>query len=278
MAETMKAFICGHPIKHSRSPIIHNHWLKKFGIDGHYERLDVAPEALPNFLSDLRQNGWIGGNATLPLKELVCETVPNIDEAAAIIGAANTLWFEGEKLCAGNTDAYGFAANLDDLMPQWKSAERAMVFGAGGASRAIIYALLAAGITHIDLVNRTIDRANNLAEKFGPKVHPMTWEDAASHIGKSDLLVNTTSLGMTGQPDFPDIFGNARTDAMASDIVYIPLETPFIKMAAARGLKTADGLGMLLHQAVPGFEKWFGQTPIVDAALKEILLADIAKD
>ena len=277
MADRLKAFVCGHPIKHSKSPAIHGYWLKKYGLDGTYERIDVAPEGLTDFLESMRQSGFAGGNATIPHKEAVFAFVPKKDDAALAIGAANTLWFEGDTLVAGNTDAYGFASNLDDQIPQWRDAKRAMVFGAGGASRAIIYALLDAGIAHIDVVNRTFERAANLAESFGSKIHPMTWDTAAGAVQKADLFVNSTSLGMEGQPDFPPILEQARINALAADIVYIPLETPFLKLAKKQGLRTSDGLGMLLHQAVPGFEKWFGIRPVVDDGLRRHVLTEINK-
>lgn len=277
MADIARAFVCGHPIKHSKSPAIHGYWLRKYGLDGSYERIDVKPEKLGVFLDRMKSSGFVGGNATIPHKEAVFGYVSHKDEAALAIGAANTLWFENDELVAGNTDAYGFSANLDDQIPQWRNAKRAMIFGAGGASRAIVYALLDAGIEHIDLVNRTLERAVGLAEDFGPKVKPMNWQTAASAIELADLLVNSTSLGMEGQPDFPSILGRAGPEALAADIVYIPLETPFLRMAKKRGLKTSDGLGMLLHQAVPGFEKWFGIKPDVDQELREYVLAEITK-
>ncbi len=277
MADFPKAFVCGHPIEHSRSPIIHNHWLKHFGLKGSYKRIDVKPEDLSSFLRGLKDAGYVGGNTTLPHKEAVFSFVQNTDDAAKAIGAVNTLWFEGNELMASNTDAYGFAANLDDQLLDWRQARRAMVFGAGGASRAILYALNKAGFEHIDLVNRTLPRAQSLAAAFGEHINPATWTEAEKLISQAELLVNTTSLGMEGQPDFPAIFDHADADAMASDIVYTPLETPFLKMAKQRGQKTSDGLGMLLHQAVPGFEKWFGVKPAVDADLRSLVLADINK-
>ncbi|MEM8540201.1 MAG: shikimate dehydrogenase [Pseudomonadota bacterium] len=278
MADKLKAFVCGHPIKHSKSPAIHNYWLNQYGLNGSYERIDITPENLATFLGELKSNGFAGGNATIPHKEAVFNYVTRKEAAAEAIGAANTLWFEGDSLVAGNTDAYGFAANLDDQIPQWRDANRAMVFGAGGASRAIIYALLEAGVEHVDLVNRTLKRAETLAEDFGPKVHAMNWETAAKAISHADLFVNSTSLGMEGQPEFPAILNQARDDALAADIVYIPLETPFLRLAKKQGLKTSDGLGMLLHQAVPGFEKWFGIRPVVDDGLRQHVLAKINED
>lgn len=276
MADTHKAFVTGFPIKHSRSPLIHGYWLKKHGIDGTYEAVEVHPDAFAAFLVDLQKSGYAGGNVTLPHKEAAFAAVERRDTAAQAIGAINTLWFEDGILCGGNTDAIGFAANLDEQIPQWRDAGHAMVFGAGGAARAILHALLEAGMT-VDLVNRTLERAQDLAHRFGDRVNPITWQDAASRLPHADLLVNSTSLGMSGQPDFPLDLASARSDALASDIVYIPLETPFLSRARQAGLKTSDGLGMLLHQAVPGFEHWFGIRPQVDAQLRDIILADIEK-
>lgn len=277
MAEEPRAFVCGHPINHSKSPAIHNFWLNKYGLSGSYESIDVTPQKLGDFLEGLKLAGFVGGNATIPHKEAVFSHAWRKDEAAEAIGAANTLWFEDDKLIAGNTDAYGFAANLDDQIPKWRNAERAMIFGAGGASRAIIYALLDAGIKQIDLVNRTLERAENLARIFGHRINAMNWETAAAAIQKADLCINSTSLGMEGQPDFPPILDQARPDALAADIVYIPSETPFLKLAKQQELVTSDGLGMLLHQAVPGFEKWFGVKPEVDSGLRQHILAEINK-
>lgn len=278
MADTKRAFICGYPIAHSRSPSIHGYWIEQYGLNASYERIQVEPDQLKTFLSSLKNGKFVGGNATIPHKEGVFAHISKKDEAATAIGAANTIWFENNDLVAGNTDAYGFTANLDDQIPNWRNAKRAMIFGAGGASRAIIYALIVAGYERIYLVNRTLERAQKLAKSFGSMVHPMTWDEAESTVDKAELIINSTSLGMEGQPSFPPILEHAHRDALVSDIVYVPLETPFLKLAKQQGLKTSDGLGMLLHQAVPGFEKWFGVKPVVDKGLRERILAEVSKD
>lgn len=284
MVNNLNAFVCGYPIKHSRSPLIHNYWLQKYGIAGSYRAVEIAPKDFLKFINNLPEHGFIGGNITIPHKEnahLACE---NLDIAAKSIGAVNTVWLENGKICGGNTDAYGFLANLDALVPDWDkrqigSEKTALVLGAGGAARAIIYALQQRGYQHIHLVNRTIARAQELADHFGKGIFVHGWENADNLVSKASLIVNTTSLGMAGHTEenesFPLSFAQASPDAIATDIVYVPLKTPFLKKAAAAGLKTADGLGMLLHQAVPGFEKWFGIRPEVCANLRQIILDDL---
>ena len=276
MADAPRAFVAGHPIGHSRSPLIHGEWLTRYGIDGVYSAIDVAPQDFPALLVDIRAGKWTGGNVTIPHKEAAFERVDNLDEAARAIGAVNTLWIENDKLIGGNTDAYGFAANLDQRLSGWRDGDNALVLGAGGASRAIIHALLEAGYERIAIVNRTVERAEQLAARFGEKLVADGWESAETLISSANLIVNTTSLGMTGQPPLELDLGAAPTGAMATDIVYVPLETPFLKSAAAAGLKTCDGLGMLLHQAAPGFARWFGRFPEVDEDLRQIVLSDLA--
>ena len=271
-----KAFICGHPISHSRSPIIHNYWLKQLGIAGNYTAIDVAPETFPQFISGLNEAGLVGGNVTIPHKEAACALVEKRDAAAELIGAVNTLWLEEGVVHGGNTDAHGFAANLDDLVPGWSSSERAVVLGAGGASRAVVFALQQRGIKSIRLVNRTLERAQELARRFGARVSAHELVALPELITEADLLINTTSLGMHGSGTPADVTRLPNT-AIVADIVYVPLQTPLLAAAAARNLRTVDGLGMLLHQAVPGFERWFGKRPQVTSVLREILVADVEK-
>lgn len=275
MADAPRAFVVGHPIGHSRSPLIHGEWLTRYGIDGVYSAIDVAPQDFPALLVDIRSGKWNGGNVTIPHKEAAFERAERRDDAAEAIGAVNTLWVEDGKLIGGNTDAYGFAANLDQRLSGWRDGESALVLGAGGASRAIIHALLEAGYKRIDIANRTVARAEQLAERFGDKVAAHGWSDAEALISGADLIVNTTSLGMEGQPPLELDLGSAPSGAMATDIVYVPLETPFLASAAAAGLNTCDGLGMLLHQAAPGFARWFGRFPEVDEDLRQIVLSDL---
>jgi shikimate dehydrogenase len=270
-----KAFVVGHPIAHSRSPLLHNHWLREFALPGSYERMDIAPSEFSSFLSGLEDNGFVGGNVTIPHKEAAFAAVGRRDAAAEAIGAVNTLWLENGLLCGGNTDAYGFAAHLDETVPGWDGARRAVVLGAGGAARAILFALLDRKIPGVTLVNRTRDRAQELAVRFGKPVTAAGWEDLPAHLEGADLLVNTTALGMAGKPPLEIDLAPLAANAVVSDIVYVPLKTPLLAAAARRGLRTADGLGMLLHQAVPGFERWFGRRPTVSAALRQEIERDI---
>ena len=275
-----KAFVTGFPIKHSRSPLIHSFWLNEFGIDGSYEAIEVAPENFGEFAASLAENGFAGGNVTIPHKEVAFESVESRDSAAEAIGAVNTLWFENGKLCGGNTDAYGFAANLDALATGWDNADTALVLGAGGAGRAIVHALQTRGFSRILIVNRTLSRAQELASHFGAGVSAYGWDAAQALVKDAGLIVNTTSLGMSGHgevEEFPLDLSQAQKSAVATDIVYVPLKTPFLTKAESVGLKTVDGLGMLLHQAVPGFERWFGKRPQVTEALREHILDDMKK-
>lgn len=275
-----KAFVTGFPIKHSRSPLIHGFWLKELGLEGSYEAIEVAPENFVEFATSLEQSGFVGGNVTIPHKEVAFATVGSRDEAAEAIGAVNTLWLENGKLCGGNTDAYGFAANLDALAPDWDNADTALVLGAGGAGRAIVHALQKRGFSRISIVNRTLSRAEELASHFGKGVSAHGWDVAQRVVKEAGLIVNTTSLGMSGHgeaEEFPLDLSEAQKSAVATDIVYIPLKTPFLAKAEAAGLKTVDGLGMLLHQAVPGFERWFGKRPQVTEALRNYILDDMKK-
>ncbi|AZO04225.1 MULTISPECIES: shikimate dehydrogenase [unclassified Mesorhizobium] len=272
MAEK-KAFVTGHPIAHSRSPKIHGYWLNKYGIDGSYQAIDVAPADFTDFLKSLGENGYRGGNVTIPHKEAAFAGVARRDHAADEIGAVNTLWFEDGVLWGGNTDGYGFAANLDDHAPGWADNGPAVVLGAGGASRAVIHALKERGIKDIRIVNRTLARAEELSRHFGPGVsaHGAVGELLADAC----LLINTTALGMHGNETLVADPAGLPDHAIVTDIVYVPLETPLLAAARARRLKTIDGLGMLLHQAVPGFERWFGRKPEVTSELRSMIVADI---
>lgn len=273
-----KAAVIGWPIKHSRSPMIHGHWLKTLGINGSYEKIAVSPEELPAFISNLKTAGFAGINITIPHKEAVLKLANRATEEATAIGAANTLWFEGADLVAGNTDGYGFLTHLKTAAPDWRSEKPALILGAGGAARAILYALLGAGVPQIHLTNRTRPRAEALAADFGPRIIVRDWESRAHNLEEVYLTVNTSSLGMAGNPPLEFDLATLPKGAVCYDIVYTPLETEFLKAARARGLTGVDGLGMLLHQAVPGFEKWFGQRPAVTAELTSHIIADLEKD
>lgn len=271
-----RAFVCGHPIRHSRSPKIHGYWLAAHGIDGAYEAVDVVPEGFTAFLEGLSKAGFEGGNITIPHKEAAFRQVQKRDEAAEAIGAVNTLWMEDGILCGGNTDAYGFAANLDEYAPDWANSAVAVVLGAGGASRAIIHALKKNGIGDIRIVNRTVSRAVELADHFGHGVSAHPLPAAGELLSDCGLLVNTTSLGMKGGDEtIPLELSFLPGDAVVTDIVYVPPETPLLAAARGLGLKAVDGLGMLLHQAVPGFERWFGVRPQVSRELRDMIVADL---
>jgi shikimate dehydrogenase len=272
-----KAFVIGDPISHSRSPLIHRHWLETHGIKGSYDPVHVRAGELAGFAAALRDgsSGYSGGNVTIPHKQAIADLVDHIDETATQIGAINTLWLENGRLHAGNTDSHGFAANLDAASPGWDQSRIAVVLGAGGASRAILHALVARGITEIRVVNRTVERARELADRFGPTLsaHPMDGLREAS--SGADLFINTTSLGMDGAAATAIDFTCMNSDALVTDIVYVPLLTPILKMATDQGFRTVDGLGMLLHQAVPGFERWFGVRPQVTPELRDLVIADM---
>jgi len=275
-----RAFVTGWPVWHSRSPIIHGTWLQQFGLSGSYERLGIPPEEFGEFLADFGKSGFVGGNVTLPHKETAFAAVAKRDAAAEAIGAVNTLWLEDGVLTGGNTDAYGFAANLDDRLPGWADAGEAVVLGAGGAALAVVFALLSRGISKVRVVNRTEARALALAQRFGSRVSGHGEAEREALLATANLVVNTVPpppLDEFGrEAPLPDLSGLPDT-ALVTDIVYVPLATPILRAAEARGLRHADGLGMLLHQAVPGFERWFGRRPVVDAALRDLLVADISK-
>ncbi|PRH88588.1 shikimate dehydrogenase [Labrys okinawensis] len=271
-----RAFVVGYPIAHSRSPLIHGFWLKELGIQGSYERIAVEPAAFETFVTTLADRGFVGGNVTVPHKEAAFRLASVDDPVARDLEAANTLWFEAGKLKGMNTDVAGFLANLDQEAPGWgDSLRRAVVLGAGGASRAILHGLIQRGAGEILLINRTVERAEALARHFGQKVKALAWDQAEAALEGADLLVNTTSLGMKDQPPLELDLSRLPRSALVTDIVYVPLETPLLAAARRAGLATVDGLGMLLHQAVPGFERWFGARPEVTPQLRALVLADI---
>ncbi len=272
-----RAFVCGHPISHSRSPLIHGYWLKTLGIDGSYDRVDVAPLDFPDFLKGIETGGYIGGNVTIPHKEAAFHSVAKRDADADAIGAVNTVWIEDNVVCGGNTDAYGFAANLDEHAPQWTDGKVAVVFGAGGAARAVIHALKLRGYRDIRVANRTSSRVDDLATRFGQGLSGHAWDDKAELFDDADLLVNASSLGMKGAPELAADLSRLPAHAIVTDLVYVPVETPLLKEAKQRGLAAVDGLGMLLHQAAPGFERWFGRRPGVTGDLRDLVMSDVEK-
>jgi shikimate dehydrogenase len=274
MTGTRAACLIGWPAAHSRSPLIHKYWLKQFGIDGDYRIEAVEPVAFYDFVAHLAERGYIGANVTIPHKEAAL-ALSQPDERARAVGAANTLYFEDGELRSTNTDVEGFINNLDASAPGWDRTEDALVLGAGGSSRAVIFGLLDRGIKRIYLSNRTRERADALAQQFGERVLVIEWDKIGDVVRQTGLLVNTTSLGMKGQPPLMVDVARFDPDATVADLVYVPLQTELLSAAKARGLKTADGLGMLLHQAVRGFELWFGRRPQVTPALRAMVEADL---
>jgi shikimate dehydrogenase len=270
------ACLIGWPAAHSRSPLIHHYWLRALDIHGGYSIESVPPEGFAEFVMNLSKHGYIGGNITIPHKERVLKlTAP--DRRARAVGAANTLWYDHGTLRATNTDIEGFIDNLDHCADDWDHVEDALVLGAGGSSRAVVFGLLERGLKRIHLANRTIDRAQAIADQFGAKVLPIAWEKIATVLPRAGLLVNTTSLGMTGQPPLHVDVELLPAQAVVADLVYVPLRTPLLVAAQARGLRTADGLGMLLYQAVRGFELWFGHRPEVTPELRAMVEADLSQ-
>lgn len=268
------AGVIGHPIAHSRSPLLHGHWLARYGIKGHYIPMDVSQDDLPQALSMLPKLGFVGVNVTIPHKESVLKLAEVVTDRAALIGAANTLIFRADgKIHADNTDGVGFMANLRQLAPQWQSAQGpAALFGAGGAARAVIAALIEAGIPEIRIANRTRLRAEVLQADFGGRLVVYDWLHAGEMLDGAALVINATSLGMTGKPDLRLPLDRLAAGTVATDLVYTPLMTPFLTEAQARGAHIVDGLGMLLHQGAPGFERWFGHRPEVDEATRAAVL------
>jgi len=275
-----QAFVCGYPIRHSRSPMIHGHWLKQFGIAGGYRAVEVSPENFGDFIGRLKsgESEFVGGNVTIPHKERAFALADRPDELASELGAANTLYREEGRLKATNTDGYGFLANLDDRAKGWDAnKDRAVILGAGGASRAVIQAIRDRGFAEIHVLNRTLERAQELADRFGARVHAAPIAALGERLAGANLFVNTTSLGM-GDGEAPAIdFSPMADSGLVTDIVYVPLTTPFLKQASEQGRMVTDGLGMLLHQAVPGFEKWFGQRPAVTEELRAEIVADLER-
>ncbi len=270
-----RAFVVGWPIGQSRSPLIHGHWLRAHGLAGSYERIAIPPEEIETFLGKLPSLGFVGGNVTVPHKEAAFRLAAERDAVAEATGAVNTLWIDGGKLFGANTDAPGFLANLDDRSAGWdRDPGVAVVLGAGGAASAVAWGLKARGFA-VRLVNRTLARAETLAARLGAGVSAHGWDEVAKLLPDAGLLVNTTSLGMTGKDDLTLDLAPLRAGTLVTDIVYVPLETPLLAAARARGLPTVDGLGMLLHQAVPGFERWFGVRPSVTPELRRLILADL---
>jgi shikimate dehydrogenase len=270
------AGVMGWPVGHSRSPRLHGFWLERYAIDGAYVPMAVAPEKLAQALRALPALGFAGCNLTVPHKEAALGLVDRVDDAARRIGAVNTVVVDGSgQLNGSNTDGFGFRESLIAGAPGWRSEWPALVLGAGGAARAVVVALLDAGVPLVRVANRNPARARALAETFGEAIEPVAWDQRAAACGGVGLVVNTTTLGMTGQPPLEIDLAALASDAVVSDIVYTPLITPLLAAARARGNCMVDGLGMLLHQARPGFAAWFGREPVVDDALRRHVALDL---
>jgi len=271
---TPRAFLIGHPVAQSRSPMLHGYWLDRYGIEGGYELVDLAPEALEAFFAAFREKGWVGGNVTVPHKLAVIPFLDRIDDAATAIGAVNAIWWEDGQLVGGNTDWVGFLGNVDELVPGWDDgAKKAVIIGAGGAARAAAYGLKSRGLV-VSLCNRTVSKAEDIAAHFGGMSgHGL--DALPEQMKDADILVNATSLGMLGKPPLEVDLATLKPGAIVYDVIYVPLETDILKAAKSRGHLTVDGLGMLLHQAVEGFRHWFGRTPEVTEELRNLLIDDI---
>ncbi len=271
-----RAGVAGWPVNHSRSPTIHRHWLNELGLSGSYERFPVRPGEFGPFALSIGRDELVGANVTAPHKEAAFALCDRRTQVAEALGAVNTLWRQDGLLWGDNTDVAGFLANMDESAPGWTGqAKLAVVIGAGGAARAIIYALKSRGFERIAVVNRTPGRAEALAAHFGGPTRAAPWSSLTAELRQADLLVNTSVLGMAGQPPLAVDLSPLPDRAVVADIVYVPLSTPLIEAARGRGLRAVEGLGMLLHQAAPGFARWFGAQPTVTPALRALVEAEV---
>lgn len=268
------AGVIGSPITHSRSPRLHKYWLRKYGLPGEYIPMDIASSDLEECVRTLPKLGFVGLNVTIPHKEHVMSMVDLVSDRAALIGSVNTLIFRPDgKIHGDNTDGYGFLQNLRQEAPDWRpESGPAVVIGAGGAARAVVSSLLDSGVPELRLTNRTRNRAEALQREFGQKIIVVDWLQAGNSFDGAKTVVNASSLGMVGKPEMRIPLDGLSSDAVVTDLVYTPLETPLLAFARSKGCKTVDGLGMLLHQAVPGFERWFGHRPDIDDGLREAVL------
>ncbi len=281
MGKSVRAFITGWPVDHSRSPLVHGFWLEKHDLSGEYVKHPCSPSDFEFFLNNLTAEGFVGGNVTIPHKEAAFQFVDVLHPSAKALGAVNTIWLENSKLHGDNSDGYGFLANLDEQAPGWdgegKQNRGALVLGAGGAARAIIYSLQQRGFDPIFIANRTEERAEFLAKKFGSPCHAANIKELPEQALSVSLIVNTTSFGMGDNKNAAVDLSSFAKDAIVNDIVYTPLITPLLQQAQQLEMHPVDGLGMLLHQAVPGFERWFGVRPDVGPELREVLLKDLGE-
>ena len=269
-----KACVMGHRVAYSRSPMIHNHWLRSLGLRGGYELMDIAPEAFPEFFRNLADRGYVGGNVTTPHKDAAFRLVDHREGPAEAIEAVNTVWYEGDRLVGGNTDFIGFLAHLDESASGWDERGPAVVIGAGGAARALVYGLLDRGL-EVAVMNRTPEKAHALVGRFAGNVTAHVLFEIERLLPQARLLANASSLGAIGQPSLDIDLAPLHPEAVVCDINYVPLKTALLRAAEQRGHRVADGLGMLMHQAVPGFARWFGTRPRVTPELRALLEADI---
>jgi shikimate dehydrogenase len=271
-----RAGVAGWPVDHSRSPTIHRYWLKELGVAGSYEKFAVRPGEFRQFADRIGEDALVGANVTAPHKEAAFSACDARTPVAEALGAVNTLWRQDGRLWGDNTDIAGFLANMDESAPGWaERGELAVVIGAGGAARGIVYALISRGFERIAVVNRTQARAEALAAHFGGSITTAAWADRATELPEADLLVNASSLGMVGQSPLAIGLSGLPQRAVVADAVYVPLRTPLIEAARARGLRTVEGLGMLLHQAAPAFARWFGKQPVVTPKLRALVEAEV---
>ena len=276
MSAVRRAGVCGWPVAHSRSPLIHGYWLARHHIEGAYERFAVPPLGFADFAASIGVDGLVGANVTVPHKEAAFAACDRLTDSARATGAVNTLWREDGALWGDNTDVAGFLATLDAEAPGWRDrVDAAVVLGAGGVARAIVHGLVSRGVERIAVVNRTRSRAVALAERFGPVAHAATWDELPQLLAKAGLLANATILGMAGQPPLDVALTPLKPEAVVADVVYVPLTTPLVEAAWRRGCVAVGGLGMLLRQAAPGFARWFGATPEVTAELRTLVETDL---
>ena len=268
------AGVIGHPISHSKSPKLHNYWLSKYNINGFYIPFSVTTDKLQVSIKSLIGLGFNGVNVTIPHKTNVLSFADSVTDRAALIGAANTLYFsKNGKVHADNTDGYGFIQNIIDEIPDYDFYDKtALIYGAGGSARAIASALISNGVKEVGITNRTRSKAQIISEDLGAKVSVVDWRAAPETIGRADLIINATSMGMIGQPDFSQPISRAKKTALVIDIVYNPLITELLKEAKKLKLKTVGGIGMLINQAVPGFEHWFQKSPVIDDEIRKFIV------
>ena len=276
MSAIRRAGVCGWPVAHSRSPLIHGYWLARYHLEGAYERFAVPPRGFADFAASIGVDGLVGANVTVPHKEAAFAACDRLTDSARATGAVNTLWREDGALWGDNTDVAGFLATLDAEAPGWRDRiDSAVVLGAGGVARAIVHGLVSRGVERVAIVNRTPARAVALAQRFGPAARAATWDELPQLLAGAGLLANATILGMAGQPPLDVSLAPLKAESVVADVVYVPLTTPLVEAAWRRGCVAFGGLGMLLRQAAPGFARWFGKSPEVTTELRGLVETDL---